>query len=165
MKILNVHQANYSDAGVCIGVHRTTISRMVKNQGAPVNENGTIDLPVFFLWLRERDLQDSTPIDDEGMKIRNLYWSEKYRLAKFDRKRKEGKLMPKEEVYREWAKRLNTLFSGIELWASRLSPWLEGKTRDEIFRIFKDEIYLLRKTFAEKGRYCPDVDGPVELKD
>lgn len=75
-----------------------------------------------------------------------------------------GELIPVEEMAQEWGKRLNTLFLGIRLWTNRLSPRLEGKTRDEIMRIFEDEIYLLMKTFAEKGRYCPEVDGAIELK-
>ena len=79
---------------------------------------------------------------------------------------KAGSLMSQQdEMAKEWGKRLNTLFLGIRLWTNRLSPRLEGKTRDEMMRIFEDEIYLLMKTFAEKGRYCPEVDGAIELKD
>lgn len=75
-----------------------------------------------------------------------------------------GELIPKDEMAKEWGKRLNTLFMGIRLWTNRLSPRLEGKTRDEMMRIFEDEIYLLMETFAKKGRYCPEVDGAIELK-
>ena len=76
-----------------------------------------------------------------------------------------GELIPVEDMAKEWGKRLNTLFLGIRLWTNRLSPRLEGKTRDEMMRIFEDEIYLLMKTFAEKGRYCPEIDGALNLKD
>ena len=148
-----------------MGVHRTTISRMVKNQGAPANENGTIDLPVFFLWLRERDLQDNAPVDDEGMKYLNLFRKERFLIKRMERQQMEGELVSKEFMYKEWAKRLFTLRSGVTLWADRLSPRIEGKTRDEIKQIFDDEIFILFKTFSEVGRYCPEIDGPVRLND
>ena len=77
----------------------------------------------------------------------------------------EGELVSKEFMYKEWAKRLFTLRSGVTLWADRLSPRIEGKTRDEIKQIFDDEIFILFKTFSEVGRYCPEIDGPVRLND
>ena len=94
----------------------------------------------------------------------------RYRIARAEWqesnvKQIKGELIPVDEMAKEWGKRLNTLFLGIRLWTNRLSPRLEGKTRDEMMRIFEDEIYLLMKTFAEKGRYCPEVDGAIELKD
>lgn len=94
----------------------------------------------------------------------------RYRVARarwheLNVKQLQGELISKEEMFNEWAKRLNTLHSGIRLWTNRLSPRLEGKTKDEIMRIFDDEIYLLFKTFVEVGRYCPDVDGALTIDD
>ena len=94
----------------------------------------------------------------------------RYRVARARReemlvKQLKVELMSRDEVGAEWGKRLNTLFLGIRLWTNRLSPRLEGKTRDEMMGIFDEEVYILMKTFAEKGRYCPEIDGAIGLDD
>lgn len=105
------------------------------------------------------DLSDQQEQADLRYRIARARWQE------LNVKQLSGKLMSQDEVFNEWAKRLSVLFSGIQLWASRLPPRFEGKTRDEMMRILDDEIYLLRKTFAEKGRYCPEVDGAIGIDD
>ena len=105
------------------------------------------------------DLSDQQEQADLRYRIARARWQE------LNVKQLSGKLMSSDEVHSEWAKRLAVLFSGIQLWSSRLPPRFEGKTRDEMMRILSDEIYLLRKTLAEKGRYCPEVDGAIGLDD
>jgi len=91
----------------------------------------------------------------------------RWRLAKARReeqlyKLSRGDLIAADQVYQEWALRVRTLFAGVKLWSHRLAPRLEGKNRDEMIAIFDEETYILMKTFSEKGRYCPEVDGVLE---
>jgi hypothetical protein len=134
------------------------------------NKNGSYSISTIRSF--EKKYKRKKPPDDKGVSLMDQQERAdlRYRVARakwqeLNVKQLQGELISKEDMFREWAKRLNTLHSGIRLWASRLSPRVEGKTRDEIMRIFDEEIYLLFKTFSEKGRYCPEVDGAITVDD
>jgi phage terminase Nu1 subunit (DNA packaging protein) len=131
------------------------------SRGCPRNKDGSYDLSEVIAWrLDELALSnDGNSESPEAQKWLTAFRRERALLAKIERKKVEGKLIQVDEMFREWAKRLNTLFSGIRLWSDRLSPRLEGKNRDEIGRIFEEETYILQLQFVKKGRYTPEVDG------
>lgn len=151
--------------GAVFKMHPSNVNKWRK-RGCPRNEDGSYDLSAVIKWrMEDLALNRSIPENPEAQKWLTEFRKERAIMAKIERKEVEGDLINKEDMSREWGIRLGTLFSGIRLWSNRLSPRLDGKSRDEIMRILDEEIYILMKTFATTGRYCPDVDGPVELKD
>lgn len=134
------------------------------------NKDGTYPISTIGDFEKKYNRKKKTSAKGSSLMDQQERADLRYRIARarwqeLNVKQLRGELISREEMAREWGKRLNTLFTGIRLWENRLSPRLEGKTRDEIMRIFKDETYLLMKTFAEKGRYCPEVDGAINLDD
>ena len=134
------------------------------------NKDGTYSISTIRDFEKKHKRKTSTGGKGSSLVDQQERADLRYRMARarwqeLNVKQLNSELMSKEDVFKEWAKRLNTLHSGIRLWSSRLSPRLESKTRDEIMRIFDEEIYLLMKTFAEKGRYCPEVDGAIKMDD
>lgn len=134
------------------------------------NKDGTYPISSIEAFEKKYKRKSGGPgkgskLVDESERVELRYRIARARFQELNVQQLRGELMPRDEVYREWGKRLNTLFSGIRLWTNRLCPVLEGKTRDEMQRIFDEEIYILMKTFSEKGRYCPEIDGAVTLDD
>ena len=134
------------------------------------NSDGTYSVSTVRDWEKKYKRKKSSAGQGATLTDKQERADLRYRVARanwqeLNVKQIRGELISKEDMAKEWGKRLNTLFLGIRIWTNRLSPRLEGKTRDEMMIIFEEEIYLLMKTFAEKGRYCPEVDGVIGLKE
>ena len=69
----------------------------------------------------------------------------------------KGNLMSRDEIISEWSKRVAAVTSGLEAFADRLPPLLEGKSRHEMREILKNEVWELRNSYATKGEYCPEI--------
>jgi hypothetical protein len=166
IKLSDLSKLNRKQLAYVAGVTERTINRWYK-EGLPRGDDGFYDTRPCVQWIIDRAIEKSAmvPETQEASEWLEKFRMERYRLARIERREKEKKLMPREEVHREWADRIFVLFSGIDRWISRLSPMLEGKSKDDISLIMKQEIFSLRKTFAEKGRYCPEIDLTDEGKD
>ena len=68
-----------------------------------------------------------------------------------------GKLISKDEIKKEWVGRVAVVTSGLESLAERLPLVLEGKKRDEMVDIIKEEIRELRQSYARPSTWCPDI--------
>jgi hypothetical protein len=153
-----------------LGISDRSLKWHTTRQNLVRNKDGTYPLKTLNDFERKykrkpkpgekvNDLSSQQEQADLRYRIARARWQE------LNVKQLSGKLMSQDEVFAEWSKRLAVLFSGIQLWSSRLPPRFEGKSRDEMMRILVDEIYLLRKTFVKKGRYCPEVDGAIGIND
>jgi len=87
--------------------------------------------------------------------IKKAYWSEKSIGEQLKNQKTRGELISLEDVVQEWAGRVSIVTSGLEAFADRLPPILEGKPRKEMRDIIKKEVRYLRESYARKGKYCP----------
>jgi len=139
------------------GITRNTLSKWSK-AGCPQVARGKWDLKQVFDWwwqeiASEKAAQES---GDESMsEARRLYWWEKYQGEKIDNEQRRGRLIPKENVVREWAFRVAQVTEGLSAFAKRLPPLLEGKSQKEIQQILEDEAWKLRDNFCRTGQFCP----------
>lgn len=67
----------------------------------------------------------------------------------------EGRLVSRKEVAEAWADRVRIVASGLETLADRLPPILEGRAREEMRELIREEIRRLREAYAAVGKYCP----------
>lgn len=70
----------------------------------------------------------------------------------------EGRLVSRKEVAEAWADRVRIVSSGLETLADRLPPILEGRAREEMRELIRDEIRRLREAYAADGKYCPEPE-------
>jgi len=123
--------------------------------GLPQARRNRWNLKACFDWWIENI--DTSRIDqDEGMlAIKKAYWSEKSIGEQLKNQKTRGELISLEDVVQEWAGRVSIVTSGLEAFADRLPPILEGKPRKEMRDIIKKEVRYLRESYARKGKYCP----------
>jgi hypothetical protein len=146
-----------------LGVKPPTISSWVSAEGCPRNPDKTYNIRTVVSWYSDR-IEDSVRkkqsglpqnVSEEGGEWLDKYRKEKALIARLDRLEREKELMPIEDVHLEWATRVSVVTHGLELLIDRLPPLIEGKTRIDIAKILKQEVYDFRKSFVKHGRYCP----------
>lgn len=145
-----------ADIAKIFGVHPTTVSRW-KPAGCPCSPDGKIySAPDVHKWLVDQATadfgKDREPQGDSPALER--YREARAAMAEIDLKEREGELISREDVSREWALRVAEISAGLEFLADRLPPLLVGKEREEIRKIIADEVYKLRETYSRRGKYC-----------
>jgi phage terminase Nu1 subunit (DNA packaging protein) len=138
-------------------VTRNTISRW-NEAGCPKEGRGRWNLKDVYDWYweniaAERAAQESG--DESLTEARRKYWWQKARGEEMRNERESGRLIPKENVVREWAFRVTQVAEGLSAFSKRLPPLLEGKTQAEMCRILEDEAWKLRDNFTRTGEFCP----------
>ena len=146
-----------------LGIDKRMLSYHTTRGNLRKEKDGTYTIESVRKWEEKYRRKDTGSGGSSNIMLKKDRADLRFRLAQARKaeliyQQVKGEMMPVDEVHREWATRVNVLFSGLKLWPNRLSPRLEGKTRDEMIQIMEDEIFILMKTFAEKGRYCPDVE-------
>ena len=114
------------------------------------------DLKEFFNWFLENIY---TAFDPETFKEDRL----RYEKARADKMEiqvalMKGEVKPLEDIHREWAARAAIYVNGLTVNQDRLPPILEGKSRNEMRQIIKNENYRLRDWICEQGQYTPKVE-------
>jgi hypothetical protein len=164
--IKDTEKATRKETAWEFGVHESTISRWVNRDGCPRNPDGSYTLKKVIAWRIEQETLIPVARDsEEAQKWLAAFRKERAKLARLERLEKEGKYLSSEKIYKEWAARLTVLFGGFDNFVWRLSPLLEGKSKDEISQIMKDEIWLLRKAFVVEGKYTPDCSEFIQKYD
>jgi hypothetical protein len=154
--IQNIENCNRNQIARALGCDPSAVTNMYK-RGMPRKKNGFYNLTQCVLWriAEASEKAEGGEISEESRKWMTAFRRERAKLAKIQRLEAEGELMPKEEIVREWARRVVHVCGGFEGFADRLSVILEGKSRIEIYDIIKAEVRLLRETYARNGRYTP----------
>lgn len=124
----------------------------------PRNEDKSYSLPKVVQWLiseAEDASFGSTSETEEGNgSWLSLFRRERFFLAKLEREKAEGELIPRSEVATLWAVRVGEVTSGLQGLVDRLPPLLVGKDRVQIREIVHEEIWRLRDQYARGGRHC-----------
>jgi len=136
--------------------------RLWAKNGCPKDSRGRWNLKEVFVWWWDNIASDRLERgdDDETLKsAKRRYWVAKAQNEEIKADVTRGKLVPVDDVAREWAARVTELTGGLNAMAYRLAPALEGKTKMEILDIIKAEVRELRESYARVGTYCPEVDA------
>ncbi len=124
-------------------------------RGCPKISHGKWNLVEVFKWWQENiaELYENESGNLADIKIH--YWAAKAERERFELKIKQGQFASRRQIAAEWATRVESVTSGLEMLVDRLPPLLVGKRRREIAQILSAEIFRLRDAYATKGRYCP----------
>jgi phage terminase Nu1 subunit (DNA packaging protein) len=154
--IKDIEKTTRNELSTVFGVHPSTVSRWVARDGCPRNPDGTFDLRKVILWrLEDGDLEAVSCDNEEAQKWLTEFRRERALLAKIERKRVEGELMPTKKISQEWAKRIAIVTAALETLKNRLALTLVGKNKDEIRKILKEEVRYMREQFCQHGHYTP----------
>lgn len=109
------------------------------------------DAFAFLQWWLENKYDPIDPNDPDARQYRSRY--EKARAEKMELQVSilKGEMKPKEDIHREWAARAALVVSGLEIYADRLPPLLEGKSRNKMRAIIKKENHRLREWYVKQG--------------
>jgi len=138
-------------------INKSTLTRW-KNAGA----RGYIsrdrwDLKELNLWWIEFIYQG--PVNEETdsslAAARRDYWQAKAEGEQLKVAELKESVVSWDKIETEWCARVAVVTSGLEAHADRLPPLLEGKSRAQMQKIIKQEIWQLRDSYARKGKYTP----------
>jgi len=143
-----------SDVQAFFGVSRKTVHVWNKN-GCPKVKHGRYDLKTVFDWWWENiaAYHTSEILDSSMENARREYWQAKAEGERIKVDQLKETLVSWDKIETEWCARVAVVTSGLSAFADRLPPLLEGKSRAETQKIFKDEVWQLRDSYARKGKY------------
>ena len=150
---MNFKRLNASKLAEAIGINRSTLYSWLQT-GLPRNDDKTFDLPAVISWMIERESRTATPLAEGDSPALERYREARAAMAELDLKERGGELISLEDVTTAWAERVVEVAAGLEHFADRLPPLLEGKDRAEMRQIIGDEVWRLRSVYARNGRYC-----------
>lgn len=139
-------------------ITRRNLSLWVSS-GCPKETRGRFDLKKVFKWYLENIIMDKGEEegDEKLIQWKRYYWKAKSQMEHVKLEEILGKLISKDEIKKEWVGRVAVVTSGLESLAERLPLVLEGKKRDEMVEIIKEEIRELRQSYARPSTWCPDI--------
>jgi hypothetical protein len=142
------------------GVTPRSLQLWVKN-GCPKIKHGIYDLKSVFEWWMDNVADIKVEGDANSMNAVKLdYWRAKGEAERVKVDILRGSLIDREEIYREWAKRVLVMFAGLEGLKNRLPPILRGKKQSEMSRLIGEELQALQAGLCKPGAKYP----PVKIK-
>ena len=125
-------------------------------KGACISRNQW-DAKIFLEWWIENIFSDAQDTSDSLQEAKRVYWMARAKGEEIKVKQLEGTLFDQDTVVIEWAARVAVVTSGLNAFADRLPPLLEGKGRIEMQTIIRKETWELRDAYYRKGKYTPEV--------
>jgi hypothetical protein len=161
--VADLNQLLQLEIAKLFGVTRMSVNRWSK-EGMPKNPNGTYPGPACVAWLVSRveerleQQAEEGPETAESARWLAAFRRERYKLSKIERRQREGSLVTWAEVEKQWAARVALVIGGLGNLRDRLPAILQGRTRDEMYQIIKEEIGYFRDQYAKGGTYCPQQE-------
>ncbi len=154
---------SFDEAVAYLGVSKRTVSVHLKKGTFAQNPDGTFkrnELDKYLAKYGRKTNGSKLSTLEERKEKADLRW----RLARAQReemfvKQLKGTLASWKEIENQWCARVQELSAGLEMLADRLAALLVGKSREEMHRIIKSEIWKLRDNYSREGRYCPEPEG------
>ncbi len=144
-------------------INKSTLTRW-KNAGSRgYLSRDRWDLKELTIWWIEFIYQG--PVNEETdsslAAARRDYWQAKAEGEQLKVAELKESVVSWDKIETEWCARVAVVTSGLEAHADRLPPLLEGKSRAQMQKIIKDEVWQLRDSYARHGKYTPK---PIEPK-
>ena len=145
-----------AQVGAFFGVTRWAVQKWL-NAGCPKIKYGQLDLKAVFDWWMENLAESKIPDTERLQTLKAEHLTERIKGERLKNAQLEGSLFDQDTVVTEWAARVAVVTSGLNAFADRLPPLLEGKGRIEMQEIIKKEVWELRDSYYRKGKYTPEV--------
>lgn len=132
--------------------------------GMPRYGTASYDLVPCFRWWFANIGEEKAAASGSNSTINEIkkhYWAAKAKSEVIKAKQLEDSVAPWDLIENEWAQRVVAVTTGLELFADRLPPLLEGRDQLAMREIIGDEVRYLRESYARTGKYTPQVE--VEL--
>ena len=155
-----------SQIGVFFGVSRWAVQKWL-NAGCPKIKYGQLDLKAVFNWWFENIAESKIPDTERLQTLKAEHLTERIKGERLKNAQLEGSLFDQDTVVTEWAARVAVVTSGLNAFADRLPPLLEGKGRIEMQTIIRKETWELRDAYYRDGKYTPQIEEkkkPVKRK-
>lgn len=160
---------SFDEAAEYCGVSKRTISYHLKRGNISQNPDGTFNREVLDAYLKKYGRAMTPNADKDPATVKRERADLRYRVAKAKReemavKEAEGRLIDWPTVRTGWGRRVVMVTQGLDAMVDRLPPMIEGRKKNEIRNILRDEFNILRYSFAKHGKYCPEDVDLDELK-
>jgi len=152
----------FNEAVAYLGISKRTLSQHLKKGTFAQNPDGTFkrsELDKYFEKFGRKTKGSKLSSIEEKKEKADL----RYRLARARReemlvRQLKGSLASWKEIENQWSARVQEITAGLEMLGDRLAALLVGKSREEMLKIIKGEIWKLRDSYSREGRYCPKVE-------
>ena len=137
-------------------VTKKTVAQWRK-AGCPQVKRGKWNLKeVFDWWWRNigQDRAEQESSDESLNEAKRLTQWEKYRNERMKNEQLEGELISKDEVYKEWSKRMMEFKNACFNLETALPPLLEGKSQAEMRKIIYDFVWNMFDRVTRVGKFC-----------
>ena len=130
-----------------------------------INKNKWDLRKLVELWADNVHGGDSKLTGDDALDgAKRQYWQAKARVESVRADQAERSVFSREEVVSKWRKKNVAVCTGLELFADRLPPLLEGHNQLEMREIIDKEVGYLRNSYGTIGEYCPPCDPDKKTK-
>ena len=150
-----------------LGCNRRSVSRWARDEGLPKNPDGTFNGPACVSWLIERieakASEDKCEQPPPGSEWLSAFRRERYKLAKIERKEREGELIPRADAHERGAKLVGAIRIALHNLAPRLAAQLVGLGRREVEQVVELEVYAL-ESILHQGRVYDDQSAAAEVE-
>jgi len=145
-----------SQIAAFFGVTRWAIQKWLK-AGCPKIKHGQLDLKAVFDWWFENIAESKIPDTERLQTLKAEHLIEKIKIERLKVAQLEGSMAAWDTIENEWVARVGVVTSGLNAFADRLPPILEGKGRVEMQSIIRKETWELRDAYCRKGKYTPAI--------
>lgn len=126
-----------------------------KNLGCPGNiSHGHWDLKAVLKWWLDNMYSGTSDEDESINDVKRKYWTHKAEGERIRVEKEKGRLVSLDDVLNAWIARLRMVRSGLDSWVDRLPPLLEGKSRKEIAKLLRGELWTIYQNFFKDGIFC-----------
>jgi len=126
-----------------------------KSLGCPGNiSHGHWDLKAVLKWWLDNMYSGTSDEDESINDVKRKYWTHKAEGERIRVEKEKGRLVSLDDVLNAWIARLRMVRSGLDSWVDRLPPLLEGKSRKEIAKLLRGELWTIYQNFFKDGIFC-----------
>jgi len=149
-----------------LGRSERTIS-YYKNQGMPVNPDGTYDLDAIDAWIEAREKKGigqphgERPESGDKSGWEAVYKEMKARLAELELKKFQGEVISLEEVRRQWINRIIEVKTALLSLPRKIPPLLEGKEKRDMEAIIENEVRFILERFSRSGGALKEMPNEI----
>ncbi|MHC1726880.1 MAG: hypothetical protein AB9866_12885 [Syntrophobacteraceae bacterium] len=120
------------------------------------------DLKKLVFWYVENVYAGPVNKDSSSslQAVKSRYWDAKAARETHRLEVERREVLPKQDVYGEWASRVLEIKAGLLNWKDRLVPMLVGRSPEELRGIIDAETWDLLDQYARQGKYCPPTKEP-----
>lgn len=155
-----------SQVAAFFGVTRWAVQKWLQ-AGCPKIKYGQLDLRLVFNWWFENIAESKIPDTERLQTLRAEHLTVKIKGETLKVAELEKSMAKWNVIETEWAARVAVVTSGLNAFADRLPPLLEGKGRVQMQNVIKKEVWELRDAYYRKGKYTPEIKEkkkPVKRK-